>query len=436
MATPFIDVEDKVGIGRSLLYGLQHVLAMFAGAIAVPLIVGSAIGLSGAEQTVLLQGVLVSCGIGTLLQTGRLFFIGARYPIVMATAFVFITPMISIGQEWGIQAIFGAMIIGGIVELIVSSFIWRIKSLFPTLVTGTVVALIGLGLIPAGFNWASGGSGPLAGDPMAFGLAGIVLVIMIIANRVFSGFLRTLSILFAIICGYIIAGIMGVLDFSVVGEARWFALPEIFAFGPPQFYVGAILGLLAAQFGSMLETIGDVYATGVVTRREVKMENLRGAVAVDGVGSALASLINGFSLTSFSQNIGVIGITGVASRHVVRASGIILIVLGVFPKFSAVVSAMPEPVLGGAGLVMFGSVAAAGINQLTSVKLTQRNIFILSTAIGVGLGFGLASGESLEMLPSWLRVFLESSVIVGGIIVIVLNTLLPKEEAETHEDNA
>ena len=425
-----IGLEEKVDVGRSIIYGLQHIIAMFAGVIAAPLIVGGAIGLEPLEKTVLIQGALLACGIGTILQSMRIGFVGAKLPIVMGTAFVFITPMISIGKSMGIATIFGSMMVCGLIEFAVAPIIWRIKRFFPPLVTGTVVALIGLLLIPVGFRWAAGGFGDMYGQPIAFVISGLVLIIMLAASCFTKGFMQTVSIIFAIVCDYVVAGMFGVLDLSIIGKAEWFAMPKVLAFGMPEFHIGAILGILVAQFASMLETIGDTYATGAVLDEKIEKEHLRGAVAVDGIGSFIGNFFNGFSLTSFSQNIGVIGITGVGSRHVVRMGGIILAVLALFPKLAALIVAMPEPVLGGAAIVMFGAVVAAGISQLSvgRDRFSQRSLLIFATAIGLGVGFGLADKEALQNLPDLLQSILHSGVVVGGAVAILLNEVLPGKE--------
>ena len=425
-----IGLEEKVDVGRSIIYGLQHMIAMFAGVIAAPLIVGGAIGLEPLEKTVLIQGALLAGGIGTILQSMRIGFVGAKLPIAMGTSFVFIAPMIAIGNSWGIATIFGSMMVCGLIEFAVAPFIWRVKRFFPPLVTGTVVALIGLLLIPVGFRWAAGGFGDMYGQPIAFVISGLVLVIMLAASSFAKGFMQTVSIIFAIVCGYVVAGMFGVLDLSIVGKAEWFAIPKVLAFGMPEFHIGAILGILVAQFASMLETIGDTYATGAVLDEKIEKEHLRGAIAVDGIGSFIGNFFNGFSLTSFSQNIGVIGITGVGSRHVVRVGGIILVVLALFPKLAALIVAMPEPVLGGAAIVMFGAVVAAGISQLSvgRDRFSQRSLLIFATAIGLGVGFGLADNEALQNLPDALQSILHSGVVVGGAVAILLNEILPGKE--------
>jgi len=423
-----IGLEDKVPIWSSVVYGLQHIVAMFAGIVAVPLIVGSAIGLPPDQKTILVQACLLTSGIGTILQTSRIWFIGARLPICMGTAFVFITPMIAIGNVHGVAGIIGGLMVGGIAEFLVAPYIWRIKHVFPPLVTGTVIALIGLSLIPVGFRWMAGGFGALYGKPIAYLISGSVLVIMIGANRFASGYIRTVSVIVAVIAGYLIAGIFGLVDFSVVGTSSWFAPPKLFAFGAPTFSVGAIVGVLVAQFGNMLETIGNTFATNAVLENETAPAHLRGAIAVDGIGSFIGAIFGGFSITSFAQNIGVIGITGVGSRHVVRVAGILLILMALFPKFAAVIVAMPDPVLGGAGIVMFGAIVAAGVHQLAAKGMDQRDMTIFATAIGVGLGCGLSGPEAFASFPQELQIILRSGIVMGSIIVILMNLLLPAQK--------
>lgn len=421
-----IGVDQTLPLGSASVYGLQHILAMFAGIIAVPLIVGAAIGLSQAEMTILIQGAMISSGIGTLIQTLGFWRIGSRLPLAMGTAFVFMTPMISVGGTLGIQAVMGAAIVGGIVEIVASFLLPKIRSWFSPLVTGTVVSLVGLGLIPVGFNWAAGGSGPHFGSPISFLIAGLVLAVILLINRFFGGFVNSIAIVVAIVVGYIVAALFGVLDLSPVAEAQWVALPELFAFGPPKFYLSAILVILVGQFGSILETLGDVFATGAVIRRDIKEREVQGAIAADGLASSVAALVNGMPITVFTQNIGVISITGVASRFAVAAGGVLLVLLGLFPKLAGLVSAMPSPVLGGAGIVMFGAIAVAGIQQVASVpNFGQREILIVATALSIGLGFSLAPDAALVNLPQGLRVFLETGTAVGGVTVMLLERLFP-----------
>ncbi|BCV22679.1 nucleobase:cation symporter-2 family protein [Moorella sp. Hama-1] len=431
MGRRFIGVDEKPASPSLILYGIQHVLAMFAGIVAVPLMVGTALKLPGDQMTILVQGSLLTSGIGTLIQCLGIGGLGARLPICMGTAFVFISPFISVGSNLGLQAILGAAIVGGIVEFILSFFVWRIQKLVPPVVTGTVVVLIGMGLMPLGFTWLAGGEGPLFGQPVSFAIGGLVLVLLILINQFTRGFFPSISIALAIVVGYLAAGITGILDLGLVKEASWIAMPKVFSFGPPKFSWPAILAVLVAQFASMLETIGDTYATGVVARKKIGPRELSGAIGVDGLLSSIAVVFNGLSITSFSQNIGVISITGVASRFAVAASGVILLLLGLVPKFAAMVAGMPAPVLGGAALVMFGAIAGSGILQFRDANVFgQREMLIFATSVALGMGFGLHPAGALDHLPSSLAVILGSGVAVGGSTAIILNRILPKKEDE------
>ncbi|MEW6697580.1 MAG: nucleobase:cation symporter-2 family protein [Bacillota bacterium] len=429
----FIGIDEKPPLFSLVLYGMQHVLAMFAGLVAVPLMVGTALKLTPGQMTILIQGALLTSGIGTLVQCLGIRRLGARLPICMGTAFVFIAPFISVGTEMGIQAIFGAAIVAGILEYILSFFVWRVQNLVPPVVTGTVVVLIGAGLMPLGFSWLAGGHGDLFGSPVSFLIGGVVLLLLIIINQFGRGFMSSLSVFIAIAGGYLISGAFGILDLGQVKEASWIALPDVFTFGPPIFSLPAILAVIVAQLASMLETVGDTYATGVVARRQIGRRELSGAISVDGLMSAFAPVFNGLSLTSFSQNIGVISITRVASRYAVAAAGVVLILLGLIPKFAAIIAGMPAPVLGGAALVMFGSIIGSGISQLREMKkFEQREIIIFATSIALGMGFGMNPPGSLDQLPPALAVILKSGVAVGGFTAIILNKVLPRYKEEVN----
>lgn len=421
-----IGIETRPPLGRGALWGLQHVLVMLAGMVAVPLAVSAALDLPADEQRVLVQGAIVASGLGTLVQSLGIGAVGARLPIVMGTAFVFISPMISIGERLGLTAIMGAVIVGGVAEFLFSFVVWRIRGLFPPIVTGTVITIIGLGLLPLGFRWAVGAGTEQFGTLTAFVLSGLVLVVLVLLTSQRNVLVRSMAILIAIVVGYVAAAAMGVLDLSDVRTEAWLAPPMPLAFGAPTFHVGAIAAILIAQFASMLETVGDTVAIKALDDAELEARELRGAITVDGLASAVAPLVNGLSLTSFSQNIGVIGLTRVGSRYVVALGGVALVLFGLVPKLAAVITAMPLPVLGGAAIAMFGAVAAAGIDQLRAVEMNQRNALIFALAVGLGLGVATAPGETFAALPTVLRVPLESSVAVGGTLAIVLDRLLPR----------
>lgn len=420
-----IGIDVRPPIGRSGVWGLQHVLAMFAGMVAVPLAVGTALGLTDAERTVLVQGAMFASGIGTILQAVGVGPIGARLPIVMGTAFVFIAPMISIGGRFGVPAIMGALIVAGLAELVIAFVVWRIRHWFPPIVTGTVVTLIGLGLIPLAFFWTAGGTVAF-GEPRSYVVGGLVLFLLILINRFGGGFSSSLAIVGAITIGYGLAAVAGLLNLGPVVEEPWVSLPNPLAFGVPEFHLGAILGILIAQFASMLETIGDTFAIGGATGKRIEAKELRGAIAADGLASALAPFVNGFAVTSFSQNIGVISLTGIASRFVVGLGGVFLLLFALLPRFASVIALMPDPVLGGAALAMFGAVAAAGVNILRRVELRQREVLIFAVAIALGLGVATRPEGAFEEFPETLRIVLESAVAVGGITAILLDRVLPE----------
>lgn len=430
MSAP-IDIEARPPLARGLALGLQHVLVMLAGMIAVPLALGAAIDLPPAQQVVLVQGAIVASGVGTIVQALGLGIVGARLPIVMGTAFVFIAPMISIGRELDLRAVMGAVIVGGIAEFGLAFVVWRIRRFFPPIVTGTVITTIGLGLLPLGFGWAVAAGTDMYGTPQAFALSGVVLVALVALNRVPGGLVRSAAVLGAIVLGYLAAALMGVLDLGAVREATWVAPPRPFAFGTPTFHWGAIVAILIAQFASLLETVGDTVTIKAMDESELEPHELRGAIMLDGLGSAAAPILNGLSLTSFSQNIGVIGLTRVGSRYVVALGGVLLVLLGLLPKLAAVVTSMPLPVLGGAAIAMFGAVAGAGVNQLRVVELDERNLLVFAVAVGLGVGVATGPEDVFAGLPTGLRVLLESSVAVGGIAAILLDRVLPRTGTTT-----
>jgi len=421
-----IGVDEKLPIPALFLYGLQHVLAMFSGIVAVPLMVGAALKLPGYQMTILVQGALFTSGLGTIVQCLGIGKIGARLPICMGTAFVFLSPFISVGTELGISSILGGAIVGGISGYIFSFYVGKIQSFFPPIVTGTVVILIGSGLLPLAFGWFAGSGTSYYGQPVSFFIGTVVLVLLVVMNQYGRGLGTTLSVALSIAIGYIISDFAGILDLSLVGNSSWIEVPALLAFGMPTFSLAAVVAILVAQLAAIMETIGDTYATGLAVKRPIGTRELVGSLSADGIMSAIAVLFNGFPITSFSQNIGVIVLTNVASRFAVAAGGIILVVLGFFPKFAAIISCMPQPVLGGASLIMFGAIAGSGVSQLRSLpEFGQRETMILATSLSLGLGFGLHPAGSLDMLPPFLGAILKSGVAVGGITAILLNFVLP-----------
>lgn len=422
----FVGIEEKPPFPSLILLGIQHVLALFSGLVAVPLIVGMALGLPSPDITILVQGSLLTSGAGTLIQCLGLGRLGARLPICMGSAFVFIAPSITVGSQLGIQAVFGASIICGILAYILSFFIGRVQKLIPPIVTGTIVALIGLGLLPLGFTWLAGGESSFYGKPVSFVVGGLVLIILLVTSQSKRGLVASFSVIIAIVAGYIASAFFGMLDLSHVQGSDWVSFPNLLHFGWPTFSYSAIVILMIAQLTAILESIGNTYGTGAAAQKEITPKHLSGAISMDGIGSIIAPFFNGFSLTCFAQNIGVISITRVASRYAVAAAGGVLVLLGLIPKFSAIVAGMPAPVLGGASMVMFGSIVSSGVAQIKdSGPFDQRAMMIFSTSLALGLGFGLAPEGAFEYFPSSLAVLLESGVAIGGFTAILLNRILP-----------
>ncbi len=426
-----IDIDYRPPPMQGFLLGFQHVLVMLSGMIAVPLAVSAGLGLPSDQRTMLVQGSILVSGIGTVVQAFGVGFVGARLPIVMGTAFVFIAPMISVGESLGIQAVMGAIIVGGLAEFALSFGVWRIRRFFPPIVTGTVILIIGISLLPLGFEWAVGAGTEEFGDLATLIVSGSVLLTLILLNIQPIKIIRSMAILISIVVGYVVAALTGVLDLSPVGESGWVAPPTPLAFGAPTFHLGAIVVVLIAQFASMIETIGDTVGIRSLDETEVTKRDLRGAVSVDGLASAIAPLLNGLSLTSFSQNLGVISLTRIGSRYVVAIGGGILIAFGLVPKLSAVITSMPLPVLGGAAIVMFGAVAAAGADQLKRVEMNQRNTLIFAIAVGLGVGVATVPAGAFDILPAGIRIPFESSVAVGGIAAIFLDLVLPDREVNS-----
>jgi NCS2 family nucleobase:cation symporter-2 len=426
----FVGIEEKPPFPSLALLGIQHVLALFSGLVAVPLIVGMALGLPSADVTVLVQGSLLTSGAGTLIQCLGLGRLGARLPICMGSAFVFIAPSISVGSQMGIQAVFGASMVCGLIAYFLSFFIGRVQKLIPPLVTGTIVSLIGLGLLPLGFTWLAGGDSDFYGKPVSFIVGGLVLVVLLITSQSRKGLIASFSVVIAILVGYAASAMFGMLDLGHVRDASWVSFPNLLHFGWPTFSYSAVAIMMIAQLTAILESIGNTYGTGAAVQKEITEKHLSGAISVDGLGSIFAPLFNGFPLTCFAQNIGVISITRVASRFAVAAAGGVLILLGLIPKFSAIVAGMPAPVLGGAAMIMFGSIVSSGVSQIKDAgPFDQRSTMIFSTSLALGLGFGLAPDSAFAAFPPALAVLLESGVAIGGFTAILLNVVLPRPAA-------
>ena len=452
-------LDGKMPLSQAIPLGLQHVLAMFVGNLTPLLIITGACGIAGGEfadlQLNLLQNAMLIAGIVTLIQLFSIGPVGGKVPIIMGTSSGFIGVFNSVAATMGggvlaYGAIMGASIIGGIFEGVLGFFLKPLRKFFPSVVTGTVVLSIGLSLISVGINSFGGGN-----NAKDFGslenilLALFVLVMILIFKHFAKGFANSSAILLGIICGYIAAFIMGfvlnktgvdaegveftkswVINWSKIGSASWIALPKIFPV-KPIFDLRAILPVLIMFIVTAVETVGDI--SGVMEGglgREATDQELAGGVMCDGLGSSLAAIFGVLPNTSFSQNVGLVAMTKVVNRFALATGAIFLVLCGLCPKLGALVSIMPQPVLGGAAVMMFSSIVVSGIQLITKTSLTGRNLTIVSVALGVGYGMG-ANTAILSHAPQLIQlVFGGSGIVPAAVVAIILNIVLPKDEVE------
>ena len=421
------EIADKPPVGVTILLALQHILAAFAGIIAVPLVVASAIGLSVEDTSIMVSATIFVAGITTVIQSKGIGPIGSRVSGMMGTDFTFANPAISVGSKFGIAGIVGATIAGSLVEIVLSRFVKPLMKFFPPLITGTVVALIGITLMPVSMNWAAGGSGAEDfGSLENISIAFVVMVFTLLLSHYGKGMWRTASVFIGMIFGYILCIFLGKVDLAEVANASWFALPNIFRYGVT-FDLSSILSFIPAYVVSLIGTVGITMAIGEASNVKVDSQRAADGVLADGVGSLIAGVFGAGPNTAFSQNVGLITLTKVASRHVMIVAGLILAVLGVFPKLSALISIMPQPVLGGVGVIMFGLVAAQGIKTLSQVKMGDRELLIISVAFALGIGVTVLP-ELLSELPEAIQMVLSSGISTGTLAALILNIVLKEKK--------
>ncbi|MDU5651545.1 MAG: nucleobase:cation symporter-2 family protein, partial [Clostridium perfringens] len=361
-------VDDDLDLPKKVLFGLQHIFAAFGGIIVVPLVIATSLGFDSKVTTALISASILGSGLATIIQAKGVGKVGARVACIMGTDFTFVSPAISVGSVLGLPGIIGATILGSLFEVILSFFIKPLMKFFPPLVTGTVVALIGLTLLPVSIDWAAGGAGSANYASLEnLAVAMFVLVITLLLNNYGKGMISSASILIGIVVGYIVCIPLGLVDFTPVKEASWLSFPKILEFGVT-FDAKAVMAFIPAYFVATIGTVGCLKAIGETSNIDIGDKRVAAGVLSDGVGSALGGLVGSCPNTSFSQNIGIISLTKVASRHVAVMAGILLVILGFLPKVAAIITGIPNPVLGGVGIMMFGTVAAAGIRTLSNIK--------------------------------------------------------------------
>ncbi|MEV6315776.1 nucleobase:cation symporter-2 family protein [Streptomyces sp. NPDC051776] len=418
-------VDEVPSAGRLGAFGLQHVLAMYAGAVAVPLIVGGAMKLPPADLAYLINADLLVCGLATILQCVGWWRFGVRLPIMQGCTFAAVSPMVLIGTGGGgLTAIYGSVIVAGLAMILLAPVFGRLLRFFPPLVTGTVILIIGLSLLPVAGNWAAGGVGsPGFGAPKNLALAAGVLLAVLAVQRFAPGFLGRVAVLVGIIAGTAVAIPLGYTDFDAVGDADWLGVSTPFHFGAPTFEGAAIVSMLVVALVTMTETTGDFIAVGEMTARRVEPVRLADGLRADGFSTVLGGVFNTFPYTAYAQNVGLVGMTRVRSRWVVATAGAMLVLLGLLPKLGAVVAAIPAPVLGGAGLVMFGTVAASGVRTLTGVDFRgNHNLTVVAVSVAVGL-LPVGVPDIYAKFPDWFQTVMDSGISAGCLTAIALNLL-------------
>jgi uric acid transporter len=465
-------VDEKLPAGRLAALGLQHVLVMYAGAVAVPLIVGRALKLSPEQVAMLISADLFCCGIVTLIQSfGLTQWFGIRLPVMMGVTFAAVGPMVAMANAnpgvAGAQAIFGAIIGAGAISVLIAPFVSRMLRFFPPVVTGTVITVIGISLMRVGINWifgnpfgptapsivnpehaqwlkdvaaaasATGATVPAIPKGLAIapsvpnqayaplfnvGMSAFVLASILLITRYAKGFFSNIAVLLGIVAGSVLAALMGVMNFDKVSKANWVEVVLPFQFGMPTFDPVLIMTMVLVMIVVMIESTGMFLALGDITGRKVAQPDLARGLRVDGLGTLIGGIFNTFPYTSFSQNVGLVGVTGVRSRFVCVAAGVILVVMGLLPKLAALVEAIPTFVLGGAGLVMFGMVAATGIRILAGVDYTKNrnNLFIVAISIGFGM-IPLVAPNFKQWMAHGLHPLIESGILLSSIVAVALN---------------
>ena len=422
-------LDGRVPIGKAIPFGLQHVLAMFVSNITPIIILANVVGIAPGVSAVLIQNCMVIAGIGTLIQLYPIWRIGSRLPIVMGISFTFLSLSIGIATSQGMGVLMGAVIIGGIVEGILGLFAKYWVKLVPHIVAATVVTAIGFSLLPIGANSFAGGQGAEDFGSLNNWIVGSITLVSCLVCQVFAkGFLRSLSVLVGLIVGYIVAACMGMVNFYGITQQGFISLPQFMPF-EPEFNLGAILSIVCVYLVSATETIGDTSAlcNGALKRNPHKVE-MGASISCDGFVSSVAGMFGCTPITSFSQNVGLAAMSGVVNRFTIATGACIMILGGIFPAVGYALTTIPQAVLGGCTLLMFGSILFAGFGMMARSGFSQRNMVIASLSLSVGIGFTQASGM-FGIFPELVKtVFAENCVAVVFLIAVVLNIFLPKEK--------
>jgi xanthine permease len=431
--------EERLSTPKTILLAFQHLLAMYAGDILIPLLIGAALKFNAQQMTYLISVDIFMCGIATFLQIKRTPLTGIALPVVLGSAVEYLAPMEHIGNTFGWGYMYGGVIAAGIFVFLISGLFARLRKFFPVVVTGSLITLIGFTLIPVAFQNIGGGN---VADPQ-FGSAsnlilGFVTALIIILIQVFThGFVKRISVLIGIVAGSVIAVLMGLIDPTPISQASWLKIPLPFYFATPKFEWSSILTMLLAAVTCMIESTGVYFALADITERKLTADDLKRGYRSEGIAAILGGIFNTFPYSTFSQNVGIVQLSGIKKLRPIYFSAGMLLILGLIPKFSAIATLIPTSVLGGAMLVMFGMVGAQGIKMLAAVDMTVNNLLVIAVSIGVGLGV-TTQPTLFHILPATVQTILDNGMVVGCVTAIIMNLLLNGSKGldETRESSA
>jgi OHCU decarboxylase len=422
-------VDEVPPLGKLAVYGTQHLLAFYAGAVVVPILLAGAIGLSDRELIHLINADLFTCGIASIIQSVGFWKVGVRLPLLQGVTFTAVSPMIAIGLAAGggtdgLLVIYGAVIVAGLVTFLIAPYFSRLIRFFPPVVTGSVITIIGIALLPVAAADAVGGAAsPEPGNPRNLAYAIGTLLLIVLIQRFFRGFLATVAVLVGLVVGTLTAWALGDATFAAVGDSSWVGVTTPFHFGWPKFSLAAIVSMVVVMLITAVETTGDVFATGEIVDKRIGRRDIAAALRADGLATTIGGVFNSFPYTCFAENVGLVRLTQVRSRWVVAAAGGLMILVGLVPKAGAVVAGIPHPVLGGAALAMFATVAVVGIQTLSRVDFNDhRNVVIVATSLGLALLVTVQPGV-VDAVPPWAQIVFGSGITLGSITAIALNAV-------------
>ena len=410
---------------QAAILGLQHLLAMYSGSILVPIMIASALGYSSQQLTYLISTDIFMCGVATFLQLQLNKYFGIGLPVVLGVAFQSVAPLIMIGQKHGSGAVFGALIISGVYVLLIAGFCSKIANFFPAIVTGSVITTIGLTLIPVAIgNMGNNSEKPTAQSLL---LAAVTILIILLVNIFAKGFLKSIGILIGLMVGTIVASCMGLVDFTPVTQAPLMHVPTPFYFGIPKFEFSSIIMMCIIATVSLVESTGVYFALSDISKETLDSTRLRNGYRAEGIAVLLGGIFNTFPYTGFSQNVGLVKLSGIKTRLPIYYAASFLILLGLLPKFGALAQIIPSPVLGGAMLIMFGFVSVQGMQILARVDFEHNEHDFLIAAVSISAGVGLNGSNLFNSLPTGLQMFFSNGIVMASVIAIALNLILKKK---------